>query len=63
MPPIPIDLDLEEDECWDRVSQNLTNFKEDETAKRLYQLERVLSEVIGHLKVLSQQIAVTQTRN
>ena len=46
-PLMPIDLDLEEEECWDRLSQDHKTDKEDETAKRLDHLEGVLSEVIA----------------
>ena len=52
----PIDLELEDDESdwWDKVMP--TNIiQESENAKRLDQLEGVLSEVIGQLKLLTQQ--------
>lgn len=59
-PLMPIDLDLEEEECWDRLSQDHKTDKEDETAKRLDHLEGVLSEVIGQLQMLSQHLSVSQ---
>ena len=60
---MPIDLDLEEEECWDRLSQDHKTDKEDETAKRLDHLEGVLSEVIGQLQMLSQHLSVSQASN
>lgn len=34
MPPIPIDLELEDDECWDHLTQQHGSIKEDETEAR-----------------------------
>ena len=63
MPPLPIDLELDEEEGWDRMSQNPVPSKEDENAKRLDQLEGVLSEVIVQMKALSQHLSVSQGNN
>ena len=62
-PPVPIDLELEEEEFWDHLSHGTGQIKEDENAKRLDHLEGVLSEVIGQLKVLSQHLVPSQANS
>lgn len=63
MPPIPIDLELEDDECWDHLTEQHGSIKEDENAQRLDHLEGVLSEVVNQLKMLSQHITAAPSSN
>ena len=62
MPPVTIDLELEDEECWDRLSQPML-LKENENAQRLDHLEGVLSEIVNQLQVLSQHITAMPNSN
>lgn len=57
--PIDLENDLDEEEWWDHLTPT-EDFKENKNAKRLDQLEGVLSEVVTQLKVVTAQMSIPQ---
>ena len=57
--PIDLENDLDEEEWWDHLTPT-EDYRENKNAKRLDQLEGVLSEVVTQLKVVTAQMTTPQ---